>query len=80
MGLLFGAWSQTAYLMMGLYIGREITQAEYRWIFEYGERKRANLPLLGWADSRVWNRKSLIDFLAPILVCALTAYVGNLLT
>ncbi len=47
------------------FISREFTQAEYRWISEFGAGKRANLPWDGFLDVRIWNFKSLSDFWAP---------------
>lgn len=59
-GLWIGAAVAIAFLL-----GREITQAEYRWIFEFGDGRRANLPLWGFADPRAWTLKSLADWLVP---------------
>lgn len=48
------------------FIGREITQAEYRWIEAYGHGRRANMPWWGRFDRRVWNLHSLTDCLLPL--------------
>ncbi|MGN0008177.1 MAG: hypothetical protein ACI33N_00750 [Desulfovibrionaceae bacterium] len=50
------------------YAGREHAQAEYRYIDAYGGGRRENLPWWGGLDPRVWNVKSLADFLLPCLV------------
>ena len=67
-GLLFGNWLIGALIACGFYVGRELAQAEYRWIERYGLGLRANMPWWGPLDSRVWNLKSLLDWVAPILV------------
>ena len=50
------------------FLMREITQAEYRWIEQFGDGKRANMPLLGGLDKRVWTFKSLLDWIVPAIV------------
>lgn len=49
------------------YMGREHAQAEYRWIEHYGAGRRANMPWWGGFDPKVWNLKSLTDWLLPLL-------------
>jgi hypothetical protein len=57
------------------FIGREHTQAEYRWIALFGKGLRANMPWYGGFDPRVWNHlDSWLDWLAPTLV--VTGLVG----
>lgn len=51
-------------------ISREIAQAEYRWIDQYGDGLRANMPWWGGLDYRVWQR--LDPWLDWILPCAVT--------
>lgn len=67
----FGAitrnWWVGGLVMAAFYVGREITQAEYRWISSFGEGRRANMPFWGGLDWQVWNVKSLGDVLAPML-------------
>ena len=55
--------------MAAFYYGRELTQAEYRWISKFGEGRRANMPWWGCIDPRIWNAKSLADALVPALCC-----------
>jgi len=51
------------------FIGREIAQAEYRWIEWYGHGQRKNLPLFGAFDRRVWDAHSFWwNLMIPILV------------
>ena len=48
-------------------VSREITQAEYRWIEQFGGGRRANMPWWGGLDPQVWNFKSLGDVLFPAI-------------
>lgn len=72
-GLATHQWWAGAAGGAAFYVGREFTQAEYRWIDAYGLGKRANMPLLGGLDYRVWNLKSLLDFILPTLVAVVLA-------
>jgi hypothetical protein len=68
-GLLSGNWWAGAAFGAALFIGREITQAEYRWIATYGDGLRANLPWWGSFDRRVWTHlDSWLDWLVPTVV------------
>lgn len=58
---------------IGFLVGREITQTEYRWIAEFGDGLRANLPIWGWLDPRAWTLKSLSDWVSPSVAVALVA-------
>lgn len=58
---------------IGFFLGREITQAEYRWIAEFGDGVRANLPIWGWLDPRAWTLKSLSDWVSPSIAVVLVA-------
>lgn len=77
----FGHWFAWGLTGSALFIGREHAQAEYRWIDLYGEHHRALMPWYGGLDARVWNVKSLLDWLAPLLstlaVAALVQGTGN---
>jgi hypothetical protein len=50
-------------------ICREITQAEYRWIEQLGEGRRANMPWWGGLDPQVWHFDAWLDWLAPTAAC-----------
>lgn len=50
------------------FAGREEAQAEYRWIATFGKGLRANMPWWGGFDWRVWNVKSLADWILPLSV------------
>jgi len=55
-----------------MFITREQTQAEYRWIEKFGEGKRKNMPWWGPLDYRVWDLHSLLlNMLLPIIASML---------
>ena len=57
---------------IGLFLGREHAQAEYRWISQFGDGKRANMPWWGAFDVRVWQQLDpWLDWIAPLLGCGL---------
>lgn len=60
------------------FIAREHTQAEYRWIAQFGAGKRANMPWWGGFDWRAWNLPSLLDWIVPVLACAVVYFVSIL--
>lgn len=70
--VLFGLTGNTWYGVSTsvFYAGRELAQAEYRWIETYGGGKRANMPFTGQFDPRVWSFKSLSDMAFPIAATA----------
>lgn len=71
-----GRWWAGALLTSGYFIGREIAQAEYRWIEQFGGGLRANLPWWGAADPRVWQRADQIaDWLGPLVATATIAII-----
>jgi hypothetical protein len=49
-------------------VAREITQAEYRWIEQFGGGLRANMPWWGGFDARVWHGDALLDWIVPLVV------------
>lgn len=61
-------WWAGAALACGYFIGRELTQAEYRWIEEFGHGLRANTPWWAVFDPRVWPKADqFADWIGPIL-------------
>jgi len=78
-GLLTGRWWTGAALASGYFLGREIAQAEYRWIELYGAGLRANLPWWGAFDSHVWPKlDQTIDWLGPLLAtCGLASLLDR---
>ncbi|HDX3035648.1 TPA: hypothetical protein ROA62_000129 [Escherichia coli] len=77
-GLVSGVWSAGAAIGCIWFIAREHTQAEYRWIAQFGAGKRANMPWWGGFDWRAWNLPSLLDWLAPVLACVVVYFVAAL--
>lgn len=51
------------------FLAREHTQAEYRWIAQFGAGLRANLPWWGGFDANAWDLGSMMDWMAPALAC-----------
>jgi len=68
-GFLWGLWGTGGAIGCTWFIAREHTQAEYRWIAQFGNGKRANMPWWGGFDWRAWNLPSLLDWLVPVLAC-----------
>jgi hypothetical protein len=54
-GLVTGSWWAGAALAAGIFAGREHAQAEYRWIEQVGEHKRANLHPWDALEPRMWD-------------------------
>ena len=69
-GMAFGMWGAGGAIGCIWFIAREHTQAEYRWIAQFGAGKRANMPWWVGFDRRAWNIPSLLDWLVPVLTCA----------
>jgi len=75
-GLTTRRWWAGACLTSGYFLGREIAQAEYRWIEQFGSGLRINLPWWGAADPRVWSTADqLADWLGPVLATTMIAWV-----
>lgn len=54
------------------FIGREIAQAEYRWIEYYGKGKRANMPWYVPLDLRLWDVHSWFwNLTLPLLIAGI---------
>ncbi len=77
-GFAFGMWASGGAIGCMWFIAREHTQAEYRWIAQFGAGKRANMPWWGGFDWRVWNLPSILDWLVPVLACAVVYFVTTL--
>lgn len=64
-----GNWWAGAALASGYFIGREVAQAEYRWIEQFGQGLRGNMPWHAAFDGRVWQTaERLADWLGPVIV------------
>ena len=67
-GVLTGNWWAGACFGAAFFVGREITQAEYRWIENFGQGRRANMPWWGPFDRRVWTKvDQWLDWVGPVL-------------
>jgi hypothetical protein len=75
-GLITGNWWAGAALGSAFYIGREATQAEYRWIERFGAGQRANMPWWAALDRRVWTKVDpWLDWVLPLIaVCAAATF------
>jgi hypothetical protein len=75
-GLLTSNWWAGAAWGAGFYLGRELTQAEYRWIETFGAGRRANMPWWGAFDPRVWHKfDAWADWVGPAVAVAIVAGV-----
>jgi hypothetical protein len=76
--LLTRSWAAGAAAASAWFISREITQAEYRWIEQFGGGLRANMPWWGGLDPRVWQHLDpWIDWIAPSLVVVAIAIAAE---
>ena len=63
--ILFNLPLATLFIPSAFYLGREIAQAEYRYIEAHG-RKRANCPWWCGFVPEAWTLKSLLDWILPL--------------
>ena len=68
-GIWFGSWWLGGAMGCLWFLAREHTQAEYRWIYQFGNGKRINMPWWGGFDWRVWDKASLLDWMVPAVTC-----------
>ena len=74
-GVLSGDWWTGAAWGSAYFVGREVAQAEYRWIEQFGGGRRANLPWWGRLDPRVWPKlDQWLDWIGPLIVTAAVAW------
>lgn len=78
-GLIFGNWFAGACFGSAFYIGREITQAEYRAIEHTYGGIRANMPWYGGFMPSAWTLKSLLDCMLPTVIVFFIAYLTQVL-
>ncbi|MBX7481999.1 hypothetical protein [Qipengyuania qiaonensis] len=75
-GLSTKNWWAGALLACGYFIGRELAQAEYRWIEAFGGGLRANAPWWAPIDLRVWTKADqFADIIGPLVATATLALV-----
>ena len=76
-GLLTGNWWAGAALSSAYFIGREVAQAEYRWIERFGGGLRANMPWWGRLDPRVWPKlDQWLDWIGPVVATVIVALIA----
>lgn len=80
--VLVGLWTRNWWaggaLASAYFLGREIAQAEYRWIEVYGQGLRANMPWWGPLDLRVWPKADQwIDWIGPIVATGALAFAAR---
>jgi hypothetical protein len=72
--MLTGSWRLGAAIASAYFIGRELAQAEYRWIEWFGHGLRKNMPWWGPFDMRVWTTlDQWVDWLGPLLATSTLA-------
>ncbi|WP_379923033.1 hypothetical protein [Erythrobacter sp. R86502] len=77
-GLRTGNWWAGAALATGYFTGREMAQAEYRWIEQFGGGLRADMPWHAVFDPRVWqNADQIADWLGPIISTTAIAFAAG---
>lgn len=76
-GLVTGNWWAGAALASGIFIGREHSQAEYRWIEQVGEHRRVNLHPWDALEPRMWDFHSWFWNLALPVSAVLAIAGGN---
>lgn len=82
-GRLTGNWWTGAALASAYFIGREFSQADFRWIEAHGHALRANMPWWAPFDLRVWSKlDQWADWAGPLVaICSLagvSAIAGDL--
>jgi hypothetical protein len=78
-GLATRNWWAGAAIASGYFLGREIAQAEYRWIEQFGDGLRANLPWWGALDPRAWARSDQVaDWLGPLVINVTVAIAAQI--
>lgn len=77
-GMSTGRWWAGGALASGYFIGREVAQAEYRWIEQFGTGLRADMPWHAVFDPRVWQTADqTADWLGPFLATTVIALLAR---
>jgi hypothetical protein len=73
-----GSWIAGAAAACAWFISRELAQAEYRWIEQFGAGLRANMPWWGGFDLRVWPKADQwLDWIVPSAVSLGLAFLAQ---
>lgn len=76
--IISGSWISGTIAASAWFLSREIAQAEYRWIEQFGSGLRANMPWWGGFDPRVWQRPDpWLDWIVPTLVTSAIAILAQ---
>jgi len=76
--IISGSWVAGATAACAWFISRELAQAEYRWIEQFGAGLRANMPWWGGFDPRVWQKADpWIDWIVPSAVTSAIAFAAQ---
>ena len=76
--IISGSWVAGAAAASAWFISREISQAEYRWIEQFGAGLRGNMPWWGRFDVRVWQHADpWLDWIVPSVVTSIIACVAQ---
>jgi hypothetical protein len=77
--IISGSWLSGTIAACAWFLSREIAQAEYRWIEQFGSGLRVNMPWWGRFDPRVWQRLDpWLDWIVPTLVTSGVAILAQL--
>jgi hypothetical protein len=75
-GRLSGNWWAGGAMASTYFVGREVAQAEYRWIEQFGTGLRADMPWHAVFDPRVWqNADQIADWIGPVIVTLMIAWL-----
>ena len=73
-----GSWDAGTAAAFTWFLSREIAQAEYRWIEQFGGGLRASMPWWGGLDLRVWQKPDpWLDWMVPTGVCVAVAVAAR---
>ena len=76
--IISGSWGAGAAAACAWFMSRELTQAEYRWIEQFGAGLRVNMPWWGGLDLRVWQKADpWLDWILPSVVTSAIAVLAQ---
>lgn len=73
-GFATGSWVLGAFLAFGFFFGREVAQAEYKWI-EHNGGLRSKMPNFKGLDVTKWSTDAVLDVLVPTALMIATYLV-----
>ena len=60
------------------YVSREFAQAEYRYVLTYCNGLFSQMPTFAGFYVDIWNKKSLLDWILPVLVSLIFYYATKI--